>query len=402
MNLYLPAIRLLLLLLLLVLLVLPLLFTSGRPSVILAATQTTSPIKIGVSLGLTGSYAQMAKDQKNAFEMAIEEINQEGGLLGRRLELTVLDDQSDPKVATGIYRRFVSGPDRQDLLFAPFSSEITKEIMPLAEANHYPIIASGAASDELYRAGHRYIFGIFTPASQIARPFLEMLVINGRDNLAIIHSEDPFARELAVGASQWATRLGLNIRFQVSFAKGKADYEQLIAQAGAAGAEVIILGGHLAEAVALRQAQLKATSPPQILYASQGPGNQGFVDLLGDDANGVFGTEQWQNLAGHKTPQSKKFITTYRQRFQSEPSYFSFAAYCSARIMAAAVEKTGTTDGRKLRATLADLDKTTMTGRFRVDEQGRPRQQFTVVTQRQHRKLEVVWPTALMTAKPQL
>ncbi|MFH7319461.1 amino acid ABC transporter substrate-binding protein [Desulfurivibrio sp. D14AmB] len=366
-----------------------------------AGSQPPKPVRIGVSLGLTGKYAPMAQNQLHAFRLWERQVNERGGLLGRPVELTVVDDRSSSATALTIYRRFIE-EERMELLFAPYSSEITLAVLPLTEQHRYPLLASGAAADEIWQRGYRYIFGIFTPAGNISFSFLEMLVSLGIDNLAVFHSDDPFSRQAAAGMLKWARRLGLQIDLVELFERERPDYQAMLQRARKAEVQVVMMSGHLPEAVGLRRAMLEAGWQPRIYYATQGPGNEAFVQQLGEAADGVFGTEQWQYLGGAPREICADFVTAYQELHREPPSYFAASAYSAGRIMERAVTLAGSLEGEKLRAILAQLDFHCLTGRFRVDATGRQIRNFTIVTQRHNLNLEVVWPRSLMTREPRL
>jgi branched-chain amino acid transport system substrate-binding protein len=110
-----------------------------------AATRDESvypPIRIGVSLGLTGSCAEIGKLQEKAYRLWERDINTRGGILGRAVEIIVRNDQSDPEVAKGIYEDFIQ-KEKLDFVFGPYSSPITAAVAPIVDKHGYPTIAAG-------------------------------------------------------------------------------------------------------------------------------------------------------------------------------------------------------------------------------------------------------------------
>ena len=365
----------------------------------LPALCAAGPVKVGVSLGLSGEYSVMARDQERAFRLWEREINKKGGLLGRRVELTIVDDLSDAREAVRIYKEFIL-QEQMDLLFAPFSSKITAAVHPLCEEYRYPILASGAASDELWDQGYRYLFGIFTPAENIASYFLEMLARYQLDDLVLFYSDDPFSRSAARGIRKWAGWLKLNLKLDYQYSKKDPDYIKMVRQARRANGRVVLLSGHFNNAVALRRAMEQEGWRPEVYYANQGPANSAFKEVLGPQAEGVFGTEQWQYLGGISNRVLEKFLRDYQEVYGVEAGYFSVAAYCSARLLSHVVELNKSLDRKELRRTLANLDKPCLTGRFKVDENGRQLRNFTLVTQWQEGALKVVWPPGVKKSEP--
>ena len=171
----------------------------------------TAPIIIGGSLGLTGKYEKLSLMQRRGFELWQKQINQNGGLLGRKIELIIEDDQSDKRRVAGIYQDLLERR-KVDLLFAPYSSGLTHAIMPVIESHNIPLIASGAAADMLWEQGYKNLFGLFIPASRYAVGFLEMIALNGVTEVAIVNADDLFSRAIATGAKKWAEDFGLEVK----------------------------------------------------------------------------------------------------------------------------------------------------------------------------------------------
>ena len=155
----------------------------------------SEPIRIGVSLGLTGQYQQPATMHKRAYELWRDEVNARGGILGRAVELVILDDNGDPEMAKKIYREFVSAGS-VDHIFAPYSSQLTAAVAPIADAAGFPMLAAGAAADDIWRKGYRNVFGILTPASRYTQGMLRLAHDAGLTTVAILHSDDPFSEEM--------------------------------------------------------------------------------------------------------------------------------------------------------------------------------------------------------------
>jgi branched-chain amino acid transport system substrate-binding protein len=94
-------------------------------------------ITFGVSVGLTGKYAEMGEMQKKAYLLWEQLTNRNGGLLNKKVKLIIENDGSDKNTARKIYKRFIE-KDRLDFVFGPYSSGLTDAVMPVAEKNGSP------------------------------------------------------------------------------------------------------------------------------------------------------------------------------------------------------------------------------------------------------------------------
>src|SRR5262245_2649836 len=130
-------------------------------SVPTAFAQTS--IKIGASLGLTGAFADLGQTLQRGYQLCVKHANEQGGVLNRRIELTVADDQSQAPNAVAIYERLI-GQDKVDLVFSPYSSPITDAVADVTEKNKKPMVAAGAATTSIFKKGRRFAFMLLSPA----------------------------------------------------------------------------------------------------------------------------------------------------------------------------------------------------------------------------------------------
>lgn len=364
-----------------------------------AARAQTEPARVGLSLGLSGRYAVIAKMQERAFRMWEFTTNQQGGILGRKIQLTIYDDRSDKETAKKLYRRMIE-QEKMDLLFPPYSSSLTTAILPLTEAHGYPMLIHGAAADSIWKQGYRYVFGLFPPASRYTLGFQEMLLINGVTRLAVISADDSFSESIAKGAEQWAARLGLQIKLRRTIKKGTSDLAPVAREARSSGAQGVIMCGHFNETFNLRQAMIDIGWRPKAFWASVGPVFQSYYDRFGAEAENTFTVTQWTYSDKLPFPGTQSFHDGFLKKYGVEPSYHAACAYAAGLLLAEAVRKAGGIDRNRIRDILAEMDKMTLLGRYGVDRTGMQIRFFHLTIQWIDGRKEIVWPVELQTAKP--
>jgi branched-chain amino acid transport system substrate-binding protein len=361
------------------------------------ASGADTPLRIGVSLGLTGRYAPMAAMQEQGFRLWAEQQNQAGGLLGRQVKLLVRDDAGDPATARSRYEEFIL-KDRVDFLFAPYSSELTQAVASLAEKHGYPLVASGATSDALWDAGNPLLLGLFVPASRYAQGFLELLLQQGITRLALLTFPGMFPEELARGAQSWAGRLGQQALL-VRRVNGPApDLASAVAEARASGAEALLVFGYSSDAEAARRAVEAAGWRPRAFFATVGPSLESYGENLGGMAEGSFSSSHWE--PGLPYPGAAGFTRDFGATYRRKPSYHAAGAFAAGQLLTQAVEKAGSTERRRVAEALLALDTTTILGRYAVNRQGVQARHFPVVVQWQSGRKVVVWPRELAAAVP--
>lgn len=357
-----------------------------------------SPVRIGLTLGLTGRYAEMSDMQRKGFELWASEVNKKGGLLGREVKLLIYDDKSDPETAKRLYEAMI---DKYgvDLIFAPYSSDITEAVAPVAERHGYPMIVSGASADRIWQRGYKYIFGLYTTASRYTQGFLELLVMNKINDLAVLYADDAFSVGVAEGTKKWAERLDLKVRYFKGFRKGEKRFEPFLAEARASGAKVLIICGHIEESIQIKRS-LGSIGWRPIYFATVGPATDRFYEILGVDAELTFTSSQWEHNVSFS--HSRDFYESFLRTYRIKPNYHAATAYAAGQLIEQAIQKAAIFDKERLRKVLSHMEAVTIIGRYKVDKYGTQRRHYNIVTQWQKGKREIVWPESIRTARPLL
>jgi branched-chain amino acid transport system substrate-binding protein len=354
-------------------------------------------IKIGLTLGLTGKYAEMSNMQMKGFKLWESDVNKKGGILGKKVQVIIYDDKSDPLSAKSLYEQLIV-KDAVDFVFGPYSSEITEAVLPVTEKYGYPMLVSGASADRLWQKDYKNIFGVLMIASKYAVGFLEMLVKEDISHIAIVYADDAFSVSIADGTKKWAERFGLSVVLFEGFKKGTKDLSEIVAKVRTSKAQVLIVCGHLDESIDMKNSLKKADWHPRIYYASVGPALQKFYDKLRDDVNFTFSSSHWEPYT--KFPNSVEFTDSFLSAYKIMPSYHAAIAYASGEILATAIKKAMSMDKDKIRDILSSMDTMTIIGRYGVNKAGVQIRHFNLVIQWQKGKKEIVWPKELRTAKP--
>ena len=364
-----------------------------------ATNAAASRIHIGMSLSLSGKYAQMGIMQHKGIRLWESLINQKGGLLGRQVQLIVEDDQSSPEKARNIYSKLITRK-KVDLVIGPYSSAISEAILPVVEKYQYPVLLSGASADQLWEKGYRYAFGVYTPASKYTVGFLQMLVKHNLKRVAVISADDAFSYTLAENTKKWARRFNITIIASATFKKGRTDLVPVVESVISKNPDVLLVCGHLDESVSVRKALKKLNWYPKAYYASVGPALDQFKESLNELSSLVFSSSQWELDACSKYPFGKEFVTRFTAEYKHLPSYHAATAFAAGMILEYAINGSGTFNRETLRDSLSKIDTMTLIGRFGVDQKGKQRRHFPLIIQWQNQQKKVVWPEQIKTADP--
>jgi branched-chain amino acid transport system substrate-binding protein len=361
--------------------------------------QAGDAITFGVSVSLTGKYAEMGEMQKKAYLLWEQRTNQNGGLLNKKVKMIIENDHSDKNTARKIYEHFIE-KDRLNFVFGPYSSGLTDAVMPIAETNGYPLIAGGAGSDALWHKGYRYIFGIFIPASRYTVGFLEMIAMKGLHDIAVVSADDSFSKSSAIGTKKWGTKFGLNISLFEEFKVGTHDLSSLAFRVKAANPQALIVCGHFDESVDMMNSLKKIKWRPKNYFATVGPAMPEFYRELKGDAELVFSSSQWEPEVMYGPDDRKTFLEPFMKEYHIKPSYHAADAFAACQILETAILKTLSLDRKKIRDILATMDTMSIIGRYGVDNNGMQIKHFPISIQWQNGEKKVVWPEEIANSAP--
>ena len=216
--------------------------------------------------------------------------------------------------------------------------------------------------------------------------------------IAIIGEVSLFARQVTVGALEWAKKLGLEVVLLENYHKERTDFTALLRKIEASGAEAIFSNGYYLDAVAQTRQLRELNINVKLFSATLGPATPKFVKELGAAAEFVLGFSLWAPQPALGRPGVKEFIEHYEKRFGEKPNYRAATSYAEMQIYEAAVKQAGSFDPGKIRDALASITVQTVMGPWQVDEKGFMSTDGLTI-QIQNGKRVIVWPPQMSEAK---
>ncbi|HJR00420.1 MAG TPA: amino acid ABC transporter substrate-binding protein [Methylomirabilota bacterium] len=357
-----------------------------------------TPIKIGASMSVTGTYAKPGTYQKQGYDVCIDELNAKGGILGRKVELVIYDDQSTPATAVRLYEKLIT-EDKVDAVMGPYSSAVSEAVANVTEKYKKVMVAPLAATTSIFKKGRKYIFMVITPAENYLDGLIDMAAKRGLKTVAIINEDTLFPKASASGTAEAAKKRGMQVVLQEAYPKGNTDFSALLVKIKAANPDVIAAGTYFDDAVAITRQMKELNVNPKMFGLTVGGDLPEFYDLLKQNAEYVYGSTQWDESLPY--PGQKEFLAAYKAKFKGqEPSYHTAAGYAGCLIYAEAVKKAGTLDADKVRDQLLKMEIRTAFGDYKVEPDGFQVAHKMVMLQWQDGKRIVVWPDDLSNGKP--
>ncbi len=367
-------------------------------AVVVAATAATAqgPIRIGASISLTGGYAKPGKYQHEGYKLCEKELNAKGGVLGRRVEFVVYDDQSLPATGVRLYEKLIT-EDKVDVVMGPYSSPITEAVANVTEKYKKVMVAPLAATTSIFKKGRKYSFMIISPAEAYLEGLVDMAAKRGLKTVAIANEDTLFSKAAATGVAELAKSRGMQVVFHEAYPPRSTDFSALLTKIKSLNPDVIAAATYFDDAVALTRQMKELNVNPKLYGVTVGGDLPEFYDTLKANAEYIYGATQWEQTLPY--PGAKEFFEAYKKEFNQEPSYHSAAGYAGCVIYAEAVKRAGTLDADKVRDTLLALKLRTMFGDYQVDKDGFQTAHKMVMFQWQDGRKVTVWPDDLAQAK---
>ena len=370
------------------------------------------PIRIGASLAQTGAFAALGQNQLRGYQLCVKHLNDKGGVLGRKLELVVYDDGSDPATAVRLYEKLITQA-KVDLVLGPNTSPITDAVADVTEKHKMPMVAPSAAATSIFQKGRKFIFQVQPPAEGFLEGLIDLAAKKGLKTVALINADDLFGRAVTQGAIELAKKKGLQVVFTYAYPRGTTDFSAILTKVRAANPDVLGgAAGAFEDAVAITR-QLKALNVnPRMSGLTAGVDLPKFYEVLGRDAEFVYGATSWlpelvDLRAGglvpiaRQYPGAREFVASHKREFPGAGlSFFSAAGYGGCQILVEAIRRVGSLDREKLRDAILKMDHNTVFGGFRVDRDGAQIGHKRVLFQWQDGKKVIVWPEELAPNKP--
>jgi branched-chain amino acid transport system substrate-binding protein len=356
------------------------------------------PIRIGASLSLTGTYAKLGRYQHEGYQLCQKDLNAQGGLLGRKIEFVVYDDQSTPATGVRLYERLLT-EDKVDVVMGPYSSPVTEAVANVTEKYKKVMVAPLAATTSIFRKDPRrkYIFMILSPAELYFDGLTDIATKRGLKTIAVINEDTLFSKAAAAGAVAVARKKGMSVVFTEAYPKGNTDFSGLLTKIKGANADVLAAATYFDDAVALTRQMKELNVNPKMFGVTIGGDLPEFYDTLKSTAEYVYGATQWEPVLDY--PGNREFVESYKAEFKREPSYFATAGYAGCLVYTEGVKRAGSLDADRVREQILKLELRTPFGDFKVDADGVQIAHKMVTFQWQKEKKAIVWPDDLAQGK---
>lgn len=310
----------------------------------------TGPILLGMAAPMSGSSAAIGPYMRNGAQLAIDEINEAGGVLGRKLKLTVEDDACDPKTAVAAANKLVAAGVTASV--GGYCSGATLPTLPVFGKRDIPMVIPAANSNELVDQKLDNVFLINGTGDQQAEAAIGWMKKQTAKRVALIHDNTSYSKDIAVVTKEKLESSG-GKPIMEAVNPGESDYSANVNSVLADKPDFVYWTGYYQEGgLLIRQFRQAGYTGP--IMVADGAVDGKLADIAGGkNAEGVFATMT-------QTPDTiegaEDWIAAYQKKFGSKPGPYSTQSYDAVRVVAEAIKTAKSTEGTKVVAALEGID----------------------------------------------
>lgn len=365
-----------------------------------SGTHSGGPIKIGVSLSLTGDDSEDGKAFQQGYQLWADTVNASGGLLGRQVQLDIVNDASNPVQVATNYQRLIS-VDHVDLVFGPFSTLLTKAASQVVARYGYAFVEGAGGGPSVFASGLNDVFDVSLPVANNLVSFAKWMAsmpAGTRPATAAYASEDdPFTSPQLDRARAILEAAGVKTVYNKLYPTETTDYSPIASGMISAKADIVLLGTLLPDVSAFIKQFVQQGYNPKSLIATAGPdqGQQFLQNVGSNHAQGVMVPNEWFPQAA--TPGNAAMVAAYIKKYGGSPDDISGdipEAFAVGEVTAQAVKAVGSLNQSQLVSELHKGTFQSVQGPVQFDSSGQNTKATAYVFQWQGNQLVPFQPDA--------
>ena len=369
-----------------------------------AAART--PLVIGASVSLTGDFADPGKAVKNGYELWADTVNAKGGVLGRPVQMKIVDDTSSPNQVVTNYQNLIN-KDKVDLVFGPFSSLLTVPASQVAKRYGYAFLEPAGGGPAVFAQKLPNLFFVQpAPVVKQGDVFADWVIslppAQRPATAAYTELDDPFATPVAENIRLRFEAAGIRTVYKQVYPAETQDFSTMMAKVAAAKPDALVGGTQSEDAYGQVKSLVQLKFSPKFMFLSNGANSPvEFPDKVGTaNTAGIMSSGDW--FPASKASGSDEFAAAYVKKYGGTTDTIdntSAEAYAAGQLVEAVAAKTGKIDNATIIATLHQGTWPTILGDLSWDAVGRPNGSFALI-QWQNGKLVPVYPAGVAQATP--
>jgi len=333
-------------------------------AIVLSSAALAEDITIAVAGPITGSESAFGRQMKNGAEMAVEQINASGGVLGKKIALDVEDDGCDPKQARSVAEKvaaakipFVAGHFCSSSSIPASEAYADGDVLQITPASTNPLFTER----KLWNVAR--VCGRDDQQGQVAAQYIKKH-FNGK-NIAILNDKTTYGKGLAEETKKSLNKAGIIEKMYESYNKGDKDFNAIVSRLKRDNIDLVYVGGYHQEAGLILR-QMRDQGLKTVLMSGDALADKEYASITGAAGAGTlftFGPDP------RKKPTAAAIVNTFRSR-NIDPEGYTLYTYAAVQVWTQAATKVGITDPRKVMDTIKAGSWDTVIGKLEYDAKG--------------------------------
>ena len=336
--------------------------------------ETPDIIKIGVIGPFTGEGATYGAAMKRGIDLAFQERNEVGGVLGKEVKAIYEDSKLSAKDGINALTKLVN-QDKVQVIIGAASSKVTLNLAPFAEKYKVVLISSISTADELKESGE-YIFRNVPPnlqqgisAARFVNDYLK------EKSAAVFFKNDDYGKSLAESFIKSFEKMNNNILIKESYQPNATDFKNQLIKIKEFEPKVIFFPGNYEDTGKILK-QGRELGINSIFIGGDGSYSPELIRIAGKAAEGSYYTIM--SLPSEESDKFSSFKKDFLAKYNLEPDVYSVYSYEAANIVIKAIENAGINDGTSIKKTLYNLKYDGITGMVEFDEYGEVNKDYSI------------------------
>jgi branched-chain amino acid transport system substrate-binding protein len=368
---------------------------------------SSGPLVIGASVSLTGDFSDSGKAVQRGYQLWADTVNAKGGILGRTVQLKIVNDASSPTQVVTNYQNLIN-KDHVDLTFGPFSTLLTIPASQVAHRYAYAFLAPAGGGPKVFAQNlNNFFFVQPAPTIQAGDVFASYVLSLPADQrpktAAYAELDDPFSAPIAENIRQKFEAAGIKTVYKQVYPAETADLSPVMAALAATHPDVVVGGTQNEDAYAQVKSLVQLKYDPKMMFQSNGANSPlEYPDKVGAaNTEGIFSASDW--FPGSTAAGSADFTTAYTKKFGGTAQQVddsSAEAFAVGQLVEAVAAKDHKVDNATIIKALHSGTWPTLLGDLSWSANGAPKGEFNLV-QWQQGKLLPVYPSTIAQGSPE-
>lgn len=315
------------------------------------AVHAADTLKIGLLAPLTGPAAADGASVHNSVQLAVEKVNQGGGVLGKKVELVVYDDRADGKEAVGLAQKLIQ-KDRVAGVVGGSYSTPSRAVAPIFQEEKIPFVAAYAVHPDITKAGE-YCFrnGFLGMVEGRAAAYVAVHKLKAK-KIALLVSDNDFGRTLAAGFKEYLAQNApqAELVYEQAYPFQEKDFKAYLAAVKEKNPDLLFASGYYFQTGPI-VSQARELGITATIFGEEGADSPKFLEIAGKAAEGFLIVTNLNR--DDPRPEVQEFLKQYRERFRIEPDMVGASAYDAFMILCDAIRRAGSADGPAVQKALA-------------------------------------------------